>query len=51
MDNKSVACTVNECRHNCNESHFCTLNQIQVKKNKAEAECPECTDCASFVKK
>ena len=51
MENKNIGCTVNECKHNNNGSHCCTLERIQVKCHTPRAESPECTDCASFTRR
>lgn len=51
MNNKSIMCTVNECKHNCNQSHNCTLEKIEIKSHASTATTPECTDCTSFMKK
>ena len=44
--NPSISCSVNEC--NYNSSSYCTLNKIQVSKEKRNATCSEETICASF---
>lgn len=44
--NPSISCSVNECNYNCSNS--CTLDKIQVSKEKRNATCSEETICASF---
>jgi hypothetical protein len=51
MENKNIACTVNECRHHSGNENYCTLNKIQVKKHGATANSVEHTDCGSFETK
>ncbi|WP_373899206.1 DUF1540 domain-containing protein [Haloimpatiens sp. FM7315] len=46
--NDSIACTVTECKHHCNNDDYCTLKKIQVTKHGGCAKNQECTDCASF---
>lgn len=51
MENKSIGCTVNECKHHCQTENCCTLSRIQVKKHGSTANTVEQTDCGSFEKK
>jgi len=46
--NKSIGCTVNECKHHCKDDNYCTLNKIEVIKHEMVAKNQECTDCGSF---
>ena len=46
--NDSIGCTVTECSYHCKEDNYCTLNKIDVVKNKPAADTVECTDCGSF---
>ena len=48
--NDSIGCTVTECSYHCKEDNYCTLNKIDVVKNKPAADTVECTDCGSFRK-
>jgi len=51
MENKSIGCTVKQCKHNNSNSDFCTLQKIQVKCHENCAETVESTDCASFKRR
>lgn len=46
--NKSIGCTVNECRYHAQEQSFCSLDHINVVKHKDKANSIEATDCGSF---
>lgn len=48
--NSSIGCVVTECKFHCRDDNYCTLNKIEVVKNKNNAETVECTDCGSFRK-
>lgn len=51
MENKSIGCSVTECKHHSGNESYCTLNKIQVKKHGNGACTVECTDCQSFETK
>ena len=46
--NKSIACTVNECKYHVETESYCGLDQIKIVKHVEEARDKEATDCASF---
>ncbi|MTI49582.1 DUF1540 domain-containing protein [Sporosalibacterium faouarense] len=46
--NKSIGCTVDECKYHAKKDSYCSLNQIQVIKHHSKATNPEGTDCGSF---
>ena len=48
MLNKSISCSVNECKHHGKQEAFCTLGHIDVVKHSPSASTVECTDCGSF---
>ncbi|MCT4593639.1 MAG: DUF1540 domain-containing protein [Anaeromicrobium sp.] len=48
--NSSIGCNVTECKHHAGNTNLCTLDHIEVIKHAQKADCPECTDCGSFVK-
>lgn len=48
--NESICCTVRQCKHHAKDANYCTLSQIEVRKNGAFTNSTECTDCASFEK-
>lgn len=48
MENKSIACTVNNCSYHAQEKNYCTLDAIQVGTHESNPTQVECTDCQSF---
>lgn len=46
--NKSIGCTVNECRFHAKKESFCSLDHINVVKHQSRATDQEATDCGSF---
>ena len=49
--NEGIRCTVEQCRHNCCDSHHCSLSSITVGTHEKNPSMDQCTDCLSFVKK
>lgn len=49
--NKSIGCTVKECKYNAENQNYCTLENILVGTHETNPTMQECTDCKSFVKK
>ena len=49
--NKCIACTVNQCRHHCEDSDYCSLDKILVGTHEANPTMDQCTDCKSFLSK
>lgn len=48
MENKAIACTVNNCTYHAQETNFCTLDKILVGTHESNPTKVECTDCESF---
>lgn len=48
MSNKSIGCSVKQCKYNDGSENYCTLSKIQVKTHESNPTMPECTDCGSF---
>lgn len=46
--NKSIGCTVTECKFHAKEKSYCSLENINVVKHESVAKTKECTDCGSF---
>lgn len=46
--NRSIECTVNECRYHSNCENYCTLDKILVGTHEANPTMDQCTDCKSF---
>lgn len=51
MKNSSIQCTVTQCKHNCGNENYCTLNTIRVGSHESNPTMVECTDCQSFEMK
>lgn len=49
--NKSIGCTVTECRHHCESENYCSLEKILVGTHESNPTKVECTDCESFEAK
>lgn len=49
--NKCIGCTVEQCVHHCEDSDFCTLDQILVGTHENHPTVDQCTDCKSFSRK
>ncbi|MEZ4357193.1 MAG: DUF1540 domain-containing protein [Eubacteriales bacterium] len=49
--NKSIHCTVLDCRYHCDEKDFCSLSKINVGTNEADPTDVQCTNCESFKRK
>ncbi|MDS1030515.1 DUF1540 domain-containing protein [Bacillota bacterium LX-D] len=48
LKNKSIECTVQECKHHAKIDHYCSLPNIQITKHADKATNTEITDCGSF---
>lgn len=49
--NRSIGCSVSECRFHAKNENLCSLESIQVAKNKPTTATTESdTECASFEK-
>lgn len=46
--NRSIECTVTNCRNHCNNANFCSLERILVGTHEADPTMDQCTDCKSF---
>lgn len=49
--NKSIECTVTQCRNHCNAENYCSLDKIKVGTHECNPTMDQCTDCLSFEKK
>lgn len=47
--NKSIQCTVQQCKFHCKSKDFCSLDSIKVGTHEMNPTACECTDCTSFV--
>lgn len=48
--NRSIECSVKQCRNHCGYENFCALDKICVSTHEKDPKIYECTDCESFVK-
>lgn len=48
--NKSIACTVSDCKNHCKNKDYCSLNRIEIEAHKANPNACENVDCKSFEK-
>ena len=51
QENRSIQCSVENCKHHCSQGNFCSLNCIRVGTNETNPTVPECTNCQSFLMK
>ncbi len=49
--NHSIECTVDQCKHHCENQNYCTLSTIRVVTHESNPTEVACTDCSSFQKK
>ncbi len=49
--NRSVKCTVEDCRHHCRSCDYCSLDTIRVGAHEKHPSGDRCTDCLSFAEK
>lgn len=46
--NKSIKCTVTQCKNHCKDEDYCSLSNIVVGTHESNPTMIECTDCTSF---
>lgn len=46
--NKSIQCTVQQCKHHCDHENYCSLDCITIGTHEANPSMDQCTDCKSF---
>ena len=49
--NKSIHCSLEQCRYHCGTDNYCSLNAIQVGTHEKDPTVCQCVDCQSFEKK
>lgn len=49
--NKSIHCTVTNCKNHCGAESYCTLGTVQIGTHEANPTKTECVDCNSFEMK
>ena len=50
-ENRSIHCTVDQCRYHCGAENYCSLNSIKVGTHESDPKMCECVDCQSFERK
>lgn len=48
--NKSIGCSVTECRYHAKSESACSLDRINVSKNSVSVSTEKDTECATFEK-
>lgn len=46
--NRSIQCTVQQCKNHCDNENYCSLERITVGTHEANPTVDQCTDCKSF---
>ena len=46
--NKSIGCSVEQCKYHCNADNYCSLKSIMVGTHEPNPTVSECVDCESF---
>ena len=46
--NRSIKCTVDQCKYNNEKESYCSLESIKVGTHESNPTMSECTDCQSF---
>lgn len=49
--NRSIQCTVTNCKHHCGSEQYCSLDCIMVGTHESDPTMKACTDCKSFEMK
>ena len=49
--NRSIGCTVTQCKYHCDSENYCSLDKIQVVTHEGNPTESKCTDCATFMPK
>ena len=49
--NKSIECSVTQCKYHCDTQPYCALEKIMVGTHEANPSMQQCTDCMSFEMK
>ena len=49
--NRSIQCTVAQCKHHCEDENYCSLDTIMFGTHEADPTVKQCTDCMSFDRK
>ncbi len=47
--NRSIHCTVKDCKHHYEKENYCSLDSIEVATHEKNPTNVQCTDCNSFA--
>ncbi len=47
--NKSIECTVSECKYHCSAENYCSLDTVKIGTHESHPTEKQCVDCESFV--
>lgn len=48
--NRSIQCSVRQCKNHCGSENFCSLPSIWVGTHESDPTVCQCVDCESFEK-
>lgn len=46
--NRSIECSVEQCKYHCGNCNYCSLDKIMVGTHEADPDTIQCVDCMSF---
>ncbi len=46
--NRSIKCSVDQCKHHCTNNQFCSLSSVKIGTHENNPTVCECVDCESF---
>ena len=46
--NKSIKCTVTQCKNHCNSQDYCSLSNVSIGTHESNPTVCQCVDCESF---
>ncbi|MBR2177160.1 MAG: DUF1540 domain-containing protein [Clostridia bacterium] len=46
--NRSIECTVDQCRYHCSDCDYCSLNTVRIGTHEMNPTEKQCVDCRSF---
>ena len=47
--NRSIACTVTQCKYHCDTENYCSLEKVVIGTHEKNPTVVQCVDCESFV--
>ena len=46
--NESIRCTVEQCKHHCDDKNYCSLDCVSIGTHESHPTVVQCVDCESF---